>query len=91
MLNGLARFVEEAYRGEPLTPKFAGLKLYQWTALSSFLVGSAITLVPSSPLELHHFGFTIEVIAGSVAMGVLVVFAMGVDWPNSNRRFSRLI
>ena len=91
MLNGLARFVEEAYRGEPQTPKFAGLKLYQWTALSSFLVGSAITMVPSSSLELHHFGFTMEVLAGSVAMGVLVVFAMGVDWPNSNRRFSRLI
>ena len=32
MLNGLARFVEEAYRGEPQTQILAGLKIYQWTA-----------------------------------------------------------
>lgn len=91
MLNGLARFVEEAFRGEPQTPIFSGLKLYQWTALVSFFAGSVFTMVPSASLDLQHFGVTPGVLGGSVVIGLLVVFAMGVDWPDSKRRFSRLI
>ncbi len=91
MLNGLARFVEEAYRGEPQTQVFGGLKVYQWTALCSFLVGTAFTMFPSAAVGTQHFGLTPIVWLGSVALGALVTIAMGVDWPESSRRFSRLI
>ncbi|HEX9108850.1 MAG TPA: prolipoprotein diacylglyceryl transferase family protein, partial [Longimicrobiales bacterium] len=33
--NGLARFVEEAYRGEPQTPVLGRLRLYQWLAIAA--------------------------------------------------------
>lgn len=91
MFNGLARFVEEAYRGEPQTQIIGGLKIYQWTALTSFMAGSIFTMFPSAPVSLLDVGFTSTVWIGSIAMGVFVSIAMGVDWPESNRRFSRLI
>jgi prolipoprotein diacylglyceryltransferase/protein-S-isoprenylcysteine O-methyltransferase Ste14 len=43
VLTGLGRFVEEAYRGEPQTPVVAGLRLYQWIALLTILIGALIT------------------------------------------------
>ncbi|HWI57148.1 MAG TPA: prolipoprotein diacylglyceryl transferase family protein, partial [Bacillota bacterium] len=39
LLAGLSRFVEEAYRGEPQTWRFAGLPLYQWMAVGSLVFG----------------------------------------------------
>lgn len=91
MFNGLARFVEEAYRGELQTQVIGGLKIYQWTALISFLAGSIFTMFPSAPVGLDSFGTTPFVWIGSLLMGAFVTIAMGVDWPESNRRFSRLI
>ena len=43
ILNGLGRFVEEAYRGEPQTPVMAGLRLYQWADVVSVLDGIIIS------------------------------------------------
>jgi hypothetical protein len=91
MLNGLARFVEEAYRGEPQTQVYAGLKVYQWTALLSVFLGTVFTMVPAAPVELQHLGLNPMAFLISLLMGGLVTIAMGVDWPESNRRFSRLI
>jgi len=45
--NGLARFVEEAYRGEPQTRAFGGLRMYQWLAVLSVVTGSS----PRPPWE----------------------------------------
>ena len=42
VLAGLARFVEESYRGEPQTPIVCGLRLYQWFALLSAGAGAAV-------------------------------------------------
>lgn len=86
--NGLGRFVEEAYRGEPQTPKHFGLRLYQWLALASVIIGAGITAVPSgTPPELHFTsaGFLIAIVAAPLA-----AIAMGVDFPASRRRFARL-
>ncbi|HET7039073.1 MAG TPA: prolipoprotein diacylglyceryl transferase family protein, partial [Gemmatimonadales bacterium] len=47
MLSGLARFVEESYRGEPQTPIVGGLRLYQWLAILSFGAGIGLTTLPS--------------------------------------------
>lgn len=89
ILNGLGRFVEEAYRGEPQTPVMAGLRLYQWAAVVSVLAGIIISCVPAHLPALTP-GITWQSVTRAGFMWVFVQFMMGIDFPNSNRRFSRL-
>jgi protein-S-isoprenylcysteine O-methyltransferase Ste14 len=89
ILSGLARFVEESYRGEPQTPIRARLSIYQWLAVASVLIGILVTTIgnaPSAPAP--QFTSLSTVLA--FAFGLFAVFALGVDFPNSNRRFARL-
>jgi prolipoprotein diacylglyceryltransferase len=89
MLTGMGRFVEEGWRGEPQTPVFWGLRLYQWAAVGSVAGGALMTALGDSagaPAPLPAWN---TLLSASV-FGVAVAFAMGVDFPNSNRRFSRL-
>jgi protein-S-isoprenylcysteine O-methyltransferase Ste14/membrane-associated phospholipid phosphatase len=89
ILSGAGRFVEEAYRGEVQTRVIAGLRFYQWTAAGSVVLGAVLTTWPApEPLVLHPLGPT--QIATAVAGGLLSAFAMGMDFPASNVRFSRL-
>jgi prolipoprotein diacylglyceryltransferase/protein-S-isoprenylcysteine O-methyltransferase Ste14 len=89
ILTGLGRFVEEAWRGEPQTPIFARLRLYQWAAVASVLTGALMTaLGVSEPAPAARFEWS--TLISSAAFGMLVCCAMGVDFPESNRRFSRL-
>ena len=90
MLNGLGRFVEEAYRGEVQTPIVKGLRLYQWTAILSLLIGMGFTLLPTE-LPVLSPGFEWEILGAALIGGAFLIFAMGVDFPFSNRRFSRLV
>jgi len=87
VLNGLGRFVEEAYRGEPQTPSVARLSLYQWMAMASILTGAVLTTfrASSAPADWNWIS-----VAAAGAFGVLAWVAMGVDFPQSNRRFARL-
>jgi prolipoprotein diacylglyceryltransferase/protein-S-isoprenylcysteine O-methyltransferase Ste14 len=90
ILNGLGRFVEEAWRGEPQTPVFGGLRLYQWAAFASVLIGILMTALGiSGPAPSAQFDWI--TVLPSAIFGVVVCFAMGVDFPESNRRFSRLV
>lgn len=90
ILAGLSRFVEEAWRGEVQTRIAGGLRLYQWAALASIAVGICFTCVPAvaaSPVT-----GTVDAVfwlcaAGS---GLLSAFAMSMDFPKSDARFSRL-
>ena len=90
ILTGCARFVEESYRGEPQTPWVGGLRLYQWFAVATLLAGVGVTFLPSAPgprgLALPSPGS----LAWSLVFFVLGAAAMGMDFPGSNRRFSRL-
>src|ERR1017187_2316113 len=89
ILNGLGRFVEEAWRGEPQTPLFAGLRLYQWAAAASVVAGALMTALGSSqPAPAAHVAWS--ALLPSAVFGMLVCCAMGVDFPESGRRFSRL-
>ncbi len=89
ILSGAGRFAEEAYRGEPQTPIFGGLRLYQWLAMGSVAAGALVTaLGRSAPVGGGHSGASMWLIG--TAAGLVVSFAMGADFPNSNRRFSRL-
>ncbi len=90
ILTGLGRFVEEAWRGEPQTLILAGLRLYQWTAVVSVVIGALMTAFGhAGPAPTPHFEWRVLLTSG--VFGVIVWFAMGVDFPNSNRRFSRLV
>ncbi|MEW8977931.1 MAG: prolipoprotein diacylglyceryl transferase family protein [Symbiobacterium sp.] len=88
ILSGLARFVEEAYRGEPQTPTVARLRLYQWLAVGSALLGVPFTLVNVPPPD--PAPVTPGMLAAALLVGLVAWFVTGVDFPGSNRRFSRL-
>ena len=88
-LNGVGRFVEESYRGEPQTPIVGRLRLYQWTAIGTVVVGALVTaLGPDTPAPKPAFSGA-SIIAALV-FGAITAMALGVDFPESRRRFSRL-
>jgi prolipoprotein diacylglyceryltransferase/protein-S-isoprenylcysteine O-methyltransferase Ste14 len=90
IFTGLGRFVEESYRGEVQTPGFRGLRLYQWTASVSVVIGIIMTIIRIKPPEITPgLGWESVLVAGLT--GLFLFFAMGVDFPASNARFSRLV
>jgi protein-S-isoprenylcysteine O-methyltransferase Ste14 len=89
VLAGLARFVEESYRGEPQTPIVCGLRLYQWFALLSIAAGAAVLTLRTGAQAPPPDPSWSALVSG-VAAGLITWFAMGVDFPASTRRFSRL-
>jgi protein-S-isoprenylcysteine O-methyltransferase Ste14 len=90
ILTGLGRFVEESYRGEVQTPGIGGLRLYQWTAAISVLIGIIMTFIYTKPVALMP-GLGGETFLTAALAGLFLFFAMGVDFPYSNARFSRLV
>lgn len=90
LLSGVGRFVEEAFRGEVQTPIVKSLRLYQWTAIITVILGIGFTMVPSEPILLSG-SFSWEIFAAAAIGGLFTIFAMGIDFPNSNARFSRLV
>lgn len=69
---------------------WAGLRLYQWAAIVSFALGIGATTLPavSGPGLDPLFEWQRVVVA--LGFGVLCGFALGVDFPALNTRFSRL-
>ena len=90
VLAGLSRFVEESYRGEPQTPRVAGLRLYQWLAVFLVVVGGMATTVSTLPVPVTGLSLAAPVLGCSTVFALVCLFALGVDFPNSNRRFARL-
>jgi prolipoprotein diacylglyceryltransferase/protein-S-isoprenylcysteine O-methyltransferase Ste14 len=88
LLGGMGRFVEEAYRGEPQTVIVCGLRLYQWVAVATVIIGAAITTIPSTPAPTPqpHLGS----LATGLVCGALAWFVSAVDFPESSKRFARL-
>jgi protein-S-isoprenylcysteine O-methyltransferase Ste14 len=89
ILNGLSRFVEEAYRGEIQTPVWNKLKLYQWMAFGSVWLGIVCTTIPAQATVLP-LSWQPSYLATALVFGLVAAFAMGMDFPYSNKRFSRL-
>ncbi len=89
ILTGIGRFVEEGYRGEPQTPVFAGLRLYQWIALGTVVGGALVTAMGRSDGAPRPVLYR-EALAPAVVFGLIAAAALGVDFPGSNRRFARL-
>lgn len=94
MLAGMGRFVEESYRGEPQTPRVLGLPIYQWNATLSFFAGIAFTAWPGAfghgTALPRTLSWTSVDVASAVGLAVVVGVSMGVDVPDSRRRFARL-
>lgn len=90
ILAGIARFVEESYRGEPQTPVIGGLRIYQWLAMISVLVGVAFTTLPSAASLGLSPWIDVKIPIAALAFGAAAGFAMGFDFPRSSRRFARL-
>lgn len=90
ILTGIGRFVEEAYRGEVQTPIIKGLRLYQWTAILSIIIGIIMTIIQVDVVIIKS-DFGLETFFAAIIGGLFATFAMGVDFPNSNTRFSRLV
>ena len=90
ILNGLGRFVEEAYRGEPQTPILGKLRLYQLMAILSVVGGAFLSAVRVSWAAPNPEAGTGAIIV-ALWIGLVIWFALGVDFPNSNRRFARLV
>jgi prolipoprotein diacylglyceryltransferase/protein-S-isoprenylcysteine O-methyltransferase Ste14 len=88
-LMGLARFVEEAWRGEPQTPVYGGLRLYQWASIVCFAGGAALTAVRGTPRAPVPYPCLSALWTG-LAAGALTWFVVSVDFPRSRRRFARL-
>ena len=89
ILSTCARFMEEGYRGEPQTVRPGGLPIYQWLATGCLLAGIALSLFPA-PDSPSWSGWSLAPLIYSVPVGLLVWLAMGVDFPDSRRRMSRL-
>jgi prolipoprotein diacylglyceryltransferase len=90
ILAAVARFVEESFRAEPQTPILAGLHSYQWMAVGSLLAGIVCTTIPTAASTPTFVRPDVRLVWSAIAMAMLGGFAMGVDFPASNRRFSRL-
>jgi prolipoprotein diacylglyceryltransferase len=90
ILAGLARFMEEAYRGEPQTRILWGLPIYQHLSVLSVLGGMALSAVPSAPAPEPASLADPVLLAASLGAGLVHGFAMGADFPESQRRFARL-
>jgi phosphatidylglycerol:prolipoprotein diacylglycerol transferase len=89
ILSGMGRFVEESYRGEPQTAVRLGLRLYQWSAIVSVVLGALFTAFDNGEVA-PDLSFQWNGVLPAAVFGLVVWCAMGLDFPNSTRRFSRL-
>ena len=89
ILSSLARFVEEEYRGEPQTPRYFGLAIYQWLATSTLLFGILISMLDGGWAGGAVF-VQDQYLLLPLGAGLIAATLMSVDFPRSKRRFSRL-
>jgi protein-S-isoprenylcysteine O-methyltransferase Ste14 len=90
ILGSVARFVEESYRAEPQTPTVAGLHSYQWIAIASLMSGIVCTTLPSTAPPAGFTAPAPHLLWSALGVALLAGAAMGMDFPQSNHRFSRL-
>lgn len=90
LLIGLSRFIEEHFRGEIQTPIYYRLKIYQWMSIGFVFIGFLISIYPfDEQIQLNFHGRIIYVMP-SIGFACLVAFALGMDFPESKKRFSKL-
>jgi prolipoprotein diacylglyceryltransferase len=90
ILTGIERFAEDGYRGETQTKVLRGLLESQWVAIAGLLLGIGITMIPSSVAAFTHASIDFDLIFTAIIGGLFSAFALGMDFPKSTARFSRL-
>jgi protein-S-isoprenylcysteine O-methyltransferase Ste14 len=90
VLTGIERFTEDAYRGEKQTKLAKGLKENQWIAIGATVAGMIISMIPFPPSANAPGNFSLALVGTALICGLIVAFAMSMDFPASNVRFSRL-
>jgi hypothetical protein len=90
IMTGIERFTEDAYRGEVQTKMAKGLKENQWIAIIAIVIGIIITTIPGPTSLIADGQFDIPYWSTVVLGGLITSFAMSMDFPKSNIRFSRL-
>lgn len=87
---GITRFIEEAYRGEPLTKIIGNLRIYQWFSAGMYFFGLIVMLFPSGITSIPEtLDYGTAFVTG-VIFFLISSFAMSMDFPDSTRRYSRL-
>ena len=86
--NGVTRFGEEGFRGEPQTMIVLGLRLYQWLATGTVVLGAVLSTLPAPAAPALTFSF--EGLVWAAAFALLAAAAMGIDFPEVNRPLARL-
>jgi len=67
-----------------------GLKIYQWIGIGFLVFGSVLTMIPSETVSFDGAGVTQSMWLAAIIYGLVCGAAMGADFPNSNKRFTRL-
>lgn len=87
MLNGMGRFVEEAYRGEQ--PRIiAGLRSHQWIAALTTVAGGILTTL-GVPTPAPAPTITPGTLLIAAAVGVIASLAFTVDFPAEEQQMAR--
>lgn len=89
VLTSIARFIEEGYRGEPQTPRLAGLPIYQWLAVAMLLCGVALSFVAGPRFQPAN-ALSPASVSVALLLGLAAVLALSVDFPDSKKPLSRL-
>lgn len=89
-LTSIERFAEDAYRGETQTRVILGLKEPQWIALGGLAAGIACVFLPATVAATDVESVNAELVASALIAGLITAFAMSMDFPKSQARFSRL-
>jgi hypothetical protein len=90
ILTGIERFAEDGYRGETQTRVIKGLLESQWVAVAGLLLGMGITMIPSGVAAFTPAPLDWDLILTAIMGGLFSAFALGMDFPKSTARFSRL-
>jgi hypothetical protein len=90
ILTGIERFAEDAYRGEKQTRLARGLKENQWIAVGAAVMGITISMLTFPPSATARGHISVSLTGIALSCGLIVAFAMSMDFPTSKLRFSRL-
>lgn len=90
VLTGFLRFIEEAYRGEIQTRKYYGLAIYQWLSILFIVLGTFVMTLTLGSTPSIQISSLSTILFWSLMAGLIGGFIGSVDFPNSNKAFSRL-
>jgi prolipoprotein diacylglyceryltransferase len=90
LLTGIARFIEEHFRGEPQTKAFGGLHIYQWLSIAFVVGGAALSVAGRTTMPVPGLPDLRSVLAIG-ALSLFAAAAYGSDFPRASFRFSRLV